>query len=114
MQSAAGSIRAGMDSLILAGGVNSASTSPKSKLRVGEDEWIDPWMPPTHPNEPDAPTRTCRSPSAGTPLWRPGFHASRWMPGRCGRTRRRSRRSTKGDSTTDRADQDPAWAVLHR
>ncbi|WP_333716814.1 thiolase family protein [Gordonia sp. (in: high G+C Gram-positive bacteria)] len=57
VQSAAGSIRAGMDSLILAGGVNSASTSPKSKLRVGEDEWIDPWMPPTHPNEPDAPNR---------------------------------------------------------
>ena len=57
VQSAAGSIRAGMDSLILAGGVNSASTSPKSRFRVGQDEWIDPWMPATHPDEPAAPNR---------------------------------------------------------
>ncbi|MEE3849515.1 thiolase family protein [Gordonia sp. LSe1-13] len=56
VQTAAGSIRAGMDTLILAGGVNSASTSPKSKFRVGDD-WIDPWMSPTHPNQPDAPNR---------------------------------------------------------
>ncbi|WAC54125.1 thiolase family protein [Gordonia sp. SL306] len=56
VQTAAGSIRAGMDTLILAGGVNSASTSPKSKFRVGE-EWIEPWMSPTHPNQPDAPNK---------------------------------------------------------
>ncbi|MYR06781.1 acetyl-CoA C-acyltransferase [Gordonia sp. SID5947] len=56
VQTAAGSIRAGMDTLILAGGVNSASTSPKSKFRVGED-WIEPWMSPTHPNQPDAPNK---------------------------------------------------------
>ena len=54
VQSAAGSIRAGMDELIIAGGVNSASTSPKSRFRVGED-WIDPWTSPTHPDRPDAP-----------------------------------------------------------
>jgi acetyl-CoA acyltransferase len=53
---AAGSIRSGMDKLILAGGVNSASTSPKARFRVGED-WIDPWMSPTHPDRPDAPNR---------------------------------------------------------
>ncbi|NDZ96096.1 thiolase family protein [Streptomyces sp. SID6673] len=56
VQTAAGSIRAGMDTVILAGGVNSASTSPKSKFRVGE-EWIEPWMSPTHPNQPDAPNK---------------------------------------------------------
>jgi acetyl-CoA C-acetyltransferase len=55
VQNAAASIRAGMDELIIAGGVNSASTSPRSKIRVG-DEWLD-WMSPTHPDRPDAPNR---------------------------------------------------------
>ena len=55
VQQAAASIRAGMDELIIAGGVNSASTSPRSKIRVGE-EWLD-WMSPTHPDRPDAPNR---------------------------------------------------------
>ena len=53
VQTAAASVRAGMDGLVLAGGVNSASTSPRSRIRVGE-EWVD-WFPPTHPNRPDAP-----------------------------------------------------------
>jgi acetyl-CoA C-acetyltransferase len=53
VQSAAASIRAGMDELILAGGVNSASTSPRPRLRV-DGEWTD-WYPPTHPDRPDAP-----------------------------------------------------------
>jgi acetyl-CoA acyltransferase len=52
---AAGSIRAGMDELIIARGVNSASTSPRSKIRAGDD-WVD-WMSPTHPDRPDAPNR---------------------------------------------------------
>ncbi|MFF5141531.1 thiolase family protein [Streptomyces sp. NPDC013157] len=51
---AAASIRAGMDELVIAGGVNSASTAPKSAFRV-DGEWVEPWMPPTHPNRPDAP-----------------------------------------------------------
>src|SRR6202020_1727926 len=34
VQNAAANIRAGMDALISAGGVNSASTSPRSKIRV--------------------------------------------------------------------------------
>jgi len=55
VQQAAASIRAGMDELIIAGGVNSASTSPRSKIRAGE-EWLD-WMSPTHPDRPDAPNR---------------------------------------------------------
>jgi acetyl-CoA C-acetyltransferase len=53
VQSAAASVRAGMDELVIAGGVNSASTAPRSRLRV-DGEWVD-WMPPTHPDRPDAP-----------------------------------------------------------
>ncbi|TDC56783.1 thiolase family protein [Actinomadura sp. KC345] len=55
VQSAAASVRAGMDELIIAGGVNSASTSPRSSFRV-DGEWAD-WFPPTHPDRPDAPNR---------------------------------------------------------
>ncbi|MFC5753180.1 thiolase family protein [Actinomadura rugatobispora] len=54
VQGAAASIRAGMDELVIAGGVNSASTSPKSKFRI-DGEWAEPWNPPTHPDRPDAP-----------------------------------------------------------
>jgi acetyl-CoA acyltransferase len=53
VQGAAASVRAGMDELIIAGGVNSASTSPRSRIRA-DGEWTD-WMPPTHPDRPDAP-----------------------------------------------------------
>jgi acetyl-CoA C-acetyltransferase len=53
VQSAAASIRAGMDQLIIAGGVNSASTSPRSRIQV-DGEWVD-WFTPTHPDRPDAP-----------------------------------------------------------
>ncbi|MEU5880571.1 thiolase family protein [Spirillospora sp. NPDC047279] len=54
VQTAAASVRAGMDELVIAGGVNSASTSPRSRFRV-DGEWADPWSPPTHPDRPDAP-----------------------------------------------------------
>jgi acetyl-CoA acyltransferase len=50
---AAGSIRSGMDELIIAGGTASGSTAPRSKVRQDE-EWVD-WYSPTHPNRPDAP-----------------------------------------------------------
>ncbi|WP_059017668.1 thiolase family protein [Mycobacterium sp. M26] len=53
VQAAAGSIRAGMDRLVIAGGVNSASTSPRFTRRAGEE--MVPWFPPTHPDRPDAP-----------------------------------------------------------
>jgi acetyl-CoA C-acetyltransferase len=53
--SAAGSIRSGMDELIIAGGVSSGSTAPRSMVRQGDD-WA-PWMSPTHPDRPDAPNR---------------------------------------------------------
>jgi acetyl-CoA C-acetyltransferase len=57
VQSGAASIRAGMDELIIAGGVNSASTSPRFKRRVSsaKDAELVDWFPPTHPNRPDAP-----------------------------------------------------------
>lgn len=54
VQSAAASVRAGMDGLLIAGGVNSASTAPRSRFRV-DGEWVDPWVSPTHPDRPDAP-----------------------------------------------------------
>lgn len=53
VQSAAASVRAGMDRLVIAGGVNSASTSPRSRMQV-DGEWVD-WFPPTHPDSPEAP-----------------------------------------------------------
>ncbi|WP_216893008.1 thiolase family protein [Nocardia alni] len=61
VQTAAAGIRAGMQDLVIAGGVNSESTSPRSRYRVGkneagEDEWIDPWVSPSHPERADAPT----------------------------------------------------------
>ncbi|MCB1285590.1 MAG: thiolase family protein [Microthrixaceae bacterium] len=52
---AAGSIRAGMDSVVVAGGAESASTAPRFTRRVlGTDEW-DAWAPPSHVQTPDAP-----------------------------------------------------------
>jgi acetyl-CoA C-acetyltransferase len=57
VQSAAASIKAGMEQLVIAGGVNSASTSPRFKRRAGSQkdaETVD-WFPPTHPDRPDAP-----------------------------------------------------------
>jgi acetyl-CoA C-acetyltransferase len=56
VQSAAASIMAGMDSAVIAGGVQSSSTSPVEKKRiVGTTDWAD-WMSPSHPDTPDAPT----------------------------------------------------------
>ncbi|PXY33303.1 acetyl-CoA acetyltransferase [Prauserella coralliicola] len=55
VQSAAANVRAGMDELVIAGGVNSASTAPRQQFRV-DGEWVD-WFPPTHPDRPDAPNR---------------------------------------------------------
>jgi acetyl-CoA C-acetyltransferase len=52
---AAGSIRAGMDRVVVAGGVQSTSTGPRMRRRVlGTDDWED-WAPPSHPETPDAP-----------------------------------------------------------
>src|SRR4051794_31797770 len=53
VQIAAGSIRAGMDQLIIAGGGNSASASPRFS-RIVDGAPVG-WFPPTHPDTPDAP-----------------------------------------------------------
>lgn len=53
VQGAAATIRAGMDELVIAGGVNSASTSPRFSRIIGGEPAA--WFPPTHPDRPDAP-----------------------------------------------------------
>jgi acetyl-CoA acetyltransferase family protein len=52
---AAATIRAGMDRVVVAGGAHSSSTSPRSIRRVpGTDDWED-WFSPTHRDRPSAP-----------------------------------------------------------
>src|SRR3954451_6572745 len=52
---AAGSIKAGMDNVVIAGGTHSMSTSPQSKKRVeGTQDWV-PWLSPSHRDTPSAP-----------------------------------------------------------
>jgi acetyl-CoA acetyltransferase family protein len=56
VQIAAGSIRAGMDRVVVAGGTESLSTSPRSLKSVpASAEDYRPWMSPSHPATPDAP-----------------------------------------------------------
>ena len=57
VQTAAANIVAGMSGAVVAGGTNSQSTAPFSRHRTpGTDDWVDMWLPPTHPETPDAPT----------------------------------------------------------
>jgi acetyl-CoA acetyltransferase family protein len=52
---AAASIMAGMDRVVVAGGAHSSSTSPRATRRIpGTDDWSD-WMSPTHRDRPEAP-----------------------------------------------------------
>lgn len=52
---AAANIRAGMDRVVVAGGTQSSSTSPRSTRRApGTDDW-DAWFSPTHRDRPGAP-----------------------------------------------------------
>jgi acetyl-CoA C-acetyltransferase len=52
---ASAGILAGMDRVVIAGGAESASTSPRFKRRVlGTDDW-EPWAPPSHRDRPTAP-----------------------------------------------------------
>jgi acetyl-CoA C-acetyltransferase len=58
VQSAAGSIIAGMDRVVIAGGVQSSSTMPKTSRRVpGTDTFEEDWLAPSHRETPDAPIR---------------------------------------------------------
>ncbi|HZN14238.1 MAG TPA: thiolase family protein [Acidimicrobiales bacterium] len=56
VQTAAASIMAGMDDVVVAGGVQSTSTAPRTPRRVpGTDEVDQRWMSPSHPGTPEAP-----------------------------------------------------------
>jgi acetyl-CoA C-acetyltransferase len=58
LSTAAASVMAGMDRVVVAGGVHSQSTAPKSSRRVpGTDDVDEDWLSPTHPATDDAPTR---------------------------------------------------------
>jgi acetyl-CoA acetyltransferase family protein len=52
----AGSIRAGMDRVVIAGGTESLSTSPQSWKVLEPGGEPQRWMSPSHPETPDAPT----------------------------------------------------------
>uniref|UniRef100_UPI0035CBB6D4 thiolase family protein n=1 Tax=uncultured Sphingomonas sp. TaxID=158754 RepID=UPI0035CBB6D4 len=55
---AAGAILAGMENVVVAGGVNSGSMSPRMQMRnTATGEWEDWWIPPTHPDSAEAPNR---------------------------------------------------------
>ena len=51
----AGSIAAGMDRVVLAGGTESMSTMPAGIKRLSPGGDPQPWMSPSHPETPDAP-----------------------------------------------------------
>ncbi|NDZ95889.1 thiolase family protein [Streptomyces sp. SID6673] len=57
---AAAQIGSGMEKVVVAGGIQSLSTSPLMKWRVPESgeemTFLEPWIPPSHPETPDAPT----------------------------------------------------------
>ncbi|MBL7488252.1 thiolase family protein [Frankia sp. AgB1.9] len=58
VQSAAASIRSGMDRVVIAGGVQSASTKPRARWRFpGTDDWDEDWLAYSHPETPQAPCR---------------------------------------------------------
>lgn len=55
---AAGAILAGMERIMIAGGVNSSSFMPRMQQRnPATNEFEDGWLPPTHPDSPAAPNR---------------------------------------------------------
>jgi acetyl-CoA acetyltransferase family protein len=55
VQTASASIMAGMDTVVIAGGAESISTSPSVMKRVPGTDEMAPWMSPSHPETPQAP-----------------------------------------------------------
>lgn len=54
----AAGIATGMQDVVIAGGANSMSTSPRMSFRIpGTQEVEDFWISPSHPDRPDAPNR---------------------------------------------------------
>ena len=57
VHTAAGSIRAGMDRVVIAGGAESITQSPHVMKKLpGSYSGVQPWLSPSHPATPDAPT----------------------------------------------------------
>src|SRR5262249_57558420 len=57
IQTAAASIRAGMDRVVIAGGAESITQSPTVMKKLpGPYAGVEPWLSPSHPATPDAPT----------------------------------------------------------
>jgi acetyl-CoA C-acetyltransferase len=55
---AAGAVHAGMEHVVVAGGVNSSSMMPRMQRRNPDTgEMTDWWLPATHPDSPEAPNR---------------------------------------------------------
>ena len=58
ISTAAANIKSGMDSVVIAGGTHSMSTSPVASYRTpGTQERQEWWISPSHPDRPDAPNR---------------------------------------------------------
>jgi acetyl-CoA C-acetyltransferase len=56
VQIAAGTIRSGMDRVVVAGGTESLSSTPRTLKSIpGSAHDFQPWMSPSHPEQPDAP-----------------------------------------------------------
>lgn len=55
VNTAASSIIAGMDDVIIAGGTHSTSLMPIGRRRVPGTDELDSWMSPSHPNSAEAP-----------------------------------------------------------
>lgn len=55
----AGSIRSGMDRVVVVGGVQSSSTAPQMRRRTPGtvEDFVEGWAPPSHPNSAEAPNR---------------------------------------------------------
>ena len=57
VHTAAGSIRAGMDTVVIAGGAESITQSPLVMKKLpGSYSGVQQWLSPSHPATPDAPT----------------------------------------------------------
>lgn len=84
---AAGSIRSGMDRLMVAGGTESLSTTPRAfKAVPGSHGDMQPWYSPTHPATEDAPNRDMSITVGENTARVAGVKASRPTNGHCIRT----------------------------
>jgi acetyl-CoA C-acetyltransferase len=57
VNAAAASVMAGMEQVVIAGGVNSSSLMPQVNRRIPGSDEFQPWMSPSHPDSLEAPNR---------------------------------------------------------